>query len=128
MSGFFGVTTRSTLDAVFVEVSEDDAELQVDAAHRLSSQVVPVCAAVDEVRVAQLGAAAQKRLRYRLAVPTRRPPCGTRDLMQSWRRRHVTETVAVKLVATEAVLVPNLEVQLGPTWQKREKCATKRDS
>ncbi|KAK0149347.1 POC1 centriolar A [Merluccius polli] len=107
----------SALDAVLVKVSHDDAQLQLHGAHGLGVQAVPVRAAVHQVRAAQLGPAADERLRQLLLPRAQGPPGGAAHPVLTGAGRHVAVAVAVELAPSEAVLVPHLQVQLGPALQ-----------
>ena len=105
----------SEFDAVLVEMPQDDAELKVHRAHGLRAEVVPVGAAVDEVRVLEHWSAAEEHLRDLLACGADRSPSRTVDVVRARGRRDMAVAVAVQLAPAERVLVPHLEVDLGPT-------------
>jgi len=106
-------------------VSHDDSKLEVNFAHRLCAQVVPIGAAVYHVWIFQLRPTAEERLRDLLAHGADRSPRGTLHLVCSRRRRDVAVAVAVKLAAAERVLMPHLEVDFRPACVRTaHKCST----
>ncbi|XP_012724814.2 POC1 centriolar protein homolog A isoform X1 [Fundulus heteroclitus] len=107
----------SALDAVFVEVSHNNSQLQLHGPHRFGVQSVSVRPAVDQVRVAELGASADKHLRQLLLPGAERPPGHAAYPVMSRAGGDVAVAVAVQLAAAERVLVPDLQVELGPALQ-----------
>ena len=87
-------------------------------AHRLRSEVEAVGAAVNEVGVSQLRPAAQKHLRHLFPKGAHWLPGGALHLVTTGRRRDVTEAVAEQFIAPKRVLMPHLEMQLGPTCER----------
>ena len=102
------------LDTIFVKVPHDDPYLKVHLAHSHGSQMVPVCTAVNQVGVPQLGTAPEEQLRDLFAHRAHRTPCRAVDLVRPGRCRQVTEAIAVKLVTTIGILVPHLEMDFRP--------------
>ena len=113
-----GITFKphpSALNSIFIKVPEHHPQLQVYFPHGESPQLVPVRTAIDQVRVAELGPPTHKHLGDLLTHCPRRPPGGTLHFMEAWRGGDVTEAISVELIAAEAVLMPNLHMDLGPT-------------
>lgn len=104
----------SALDAIFVEVPHDDAQLQLHGAHGLRVQPVSVRPAVDQVRAAELRTPAHKHLRQLLLPGAERPPGHAVDAVVSAAGRDVAVAVPEQLAPSKRVLVPHLEMDLGP--------------
>lgn len=105
------------LDAIFVKVSRNDAELQLHGSHGLGVQPVSVRSAVYKVRVAELGSSAHKHLSQLLLPGAERPPGHTAYPVVSGARGDMAVPVTVQLAAPERVLVPHLEVKLWPALE-----------
>lgn len=98
----------SAIDAIFVEVPHDDAQLQLHTSHCFGVQPISVRPAVYDVRAAELGTSADKHLRQLLLPGTERPPGSTADPVMSGAGGDVAVAVTVHLAASKRVLVPHL--------------------
>lgn len=109
--------TVSTLDAIFVEVSHDNAKFQLHSPHGFGVQSVSIRPAVYEIRAAELGTSADKHLRQLLLPGAERPPGHTAYPVMSGAGGDMAVPVTVQLAASERVLVPHLKMKLWPALQ-----------
>lgn len=105
----------SALNAVAVEVTQQQAELEANRATSGCVQTVAVSPTVDGVRMQQLRPTTHKGPGQLLPPAAQRPPCGAVQLVGARAAGHMAKAVACKLAAPEAVLGPHLEMEPGPT-------------
>lgn len=110
-------STVSALDAIFVKVSHNNSQLQLHSPHCFGVQSVSVRSAVYQVGVAELGTSPDKHLGQLLLPGAERPPGHAAYPVMSRAGRNVAVSVPVQLAAAERVLVPHLQIDLGPALE-----------
>lgn len=109
--------TPLALDAVTAEMPEEDAQLQVDGAGGLSTQAETIGGTGgDGFGVSELGSPPHQTLAQPFPPGPPRAPGDAGQRVAPGGGRYVTKTVTQHLAAPQSVLVPDLQVQLGPTW------------
>jgi len=86
----------------------------MDFSHSDGLEPVPVSAAVDQVGVFEVRAAAKKGLGHALHEGAHRPPARHLHFVFSRGGGQVNKAVAIQLIAAKCILMPNLEVQPRP--------------
>ena len=108
------VQAFSELDAVFFEIAQDNVKSQMHFSHRLSFEPIELRVGSDQVGVLELQTTADEIRSYLVLDWAHRPPGEALDLVVARSDGHVARAVAVDFRAAKVVLMPYLEVELGP--------------